>query len=98
MTTRNTDKFMKTNAYLDQYSAENEISKYTTATAGSGINYLLDHDYKQVYLQALNFLPQQASEGGIRILEFGCGGGDESPPTYFDVDQQGDSHCRSYRR
>jgi SAM-dependent methyltransferase len=75
MITTNTDKFMETNAYLDQYSAENEISKYTRATAGSGINYLLDHDYKEVYLQALNFLPQQARENGIRILEFGCGGG-----------------------
>jgi SAM-dependent methyltransferase len=75
MITTNTDKFMKTNAYLDQYSAENEISKYTSATAGSGINYLLDHDYKEVYLQALNFLPRQTCQAGIRILEFGCGGG-----------------------
>jgi SAM-dependent methyltransferase len=75
MITTNTDKFMETNAYLDQYSAENEISKYTKATAGSGINYLLDHDYKEVYLQALNFLPRQTYLGGIRILEFGCGGG-----------------------
>jgi SAM-dependent methyltransferase len=66
---------METDAYLDQYSAANEISKYTRVTAGSGINYLLDHDYKEVYLQALNFLPQQTYQGGIRILEFGCGGG-----------------------
>ena len=73
--TTNTDKFMETNAYLDQYSAENEISKYARATAGSGINYLLDHDYKAVYLEALNLLPQQSRQGGIRILEFGCGGG-----------------------
>jgi SAM-dependent methyltransferase len=75
MITTNTDKFMETNAYLHQYSAENEISKYTRVTAGSGINYLLDHDYKAVYLEALNLLPQQSRQGGIRILEFGCGGG-----------------------
>ena len=75
MISTNTDKFMETNAYLDQYSAENEISKYARATAGSGINYLLDHDYKAVYLEALNLLPKQACRGGIRILEFGCGGG-----------------------
>src|SRR6266508_3676341 len=75
MASTNTDKFMETNAYLDQYSAENEISKYTRVTAGSGINYLLDHDYKEVYLKALNLLPRQTSQGGIRILEFGCGGG-----------------------
>jgi len=66
---------METNAFLDQYTSENEISKYTRATAGSGINYLLDHDYKAVYLEALNLLPQQTRQGGIRILEFGCGGG-----------------------
>jgi SAM-dependent methyltransferase len=71
----NTNKFMETNAFLEQYTSENEISKYTRATAGSGINYLLDHDYKEVYLKALNLLPQQTCQGGIRILEFGCGGG-----------------------
>jgi SAM-dependent methyltransferase len=71
----NSDKFMETNAYLEQYTSGNEISKYTRATAGSGINYLLDHDYKAVYLEALNLLPQQTCQGGIRILEFGCGGG-----------------------
>jgi SAM-dependent methyltransferase len=75
MLSRNIEKSMETNAYLDQYSAENEISKYTRVTAGSGINYLLDHDYEEVYLRALNFLPQQTYQGGIRILEFGCGGG-----------------------
>jgi SAM-dependent methyltransferase len=75
MLSRNIEKFMETNAYLDQYSEENEISKYTRATAGSGIKYLLDHDYKAVYLEALNLLPQQTCQGGIRILEFGCGGG-----------------------
>ncbi len=66
---------METKPYLDQYTSENEISKYTRATAGSGINYLLDHDYKAVYLKALNLLPQQTCQSGIRILEFGCGGG-----------------------
>ena len=75
MISTNTDKFMETNAFLDQYTSENEISKYVRATAGSGINYLLDHDYKAVYLEALNLLPNQACRGGIRILEFGCGGG-----------------------
>ncbi|HEY9500487.1 MAG TPA: class I SAM-dependent methyltransferase, partial [Pyrinomonadaceae bacterium] len=43
--------------------------------AGFGINYLLEHDYKTVYLNALNFLPRKTREHGIRILEFGCGGG-----------------------
>jgi len=75
MTTTTSNKHMETNAFLDQYTSENEISKYTRATAGSGINYLLDHDYKAVYLEAVGLLPQQTGQRGIRILEFGCGGG-----------------------
>jgi SAM-dependent methyltransferase len=66
---------METDAFLRQYTSQDEILKYTKATAGRGISYLLDHDYKAVYLEALTFLPQQTREGGIRILEFGCGGG-----------------------
>jgi hypothetical protein len=53
MTSTSSDKFMETNAFLEQYTSENEISKYTRATAGFGISYLLDHDYKAVYLEAL---------------------------------------------
>jgi SAM-dependent methyltransferase len=75
MTTTTSNKLMETNAFLDQYTSEDEISKYTRATAGSGINYLLDHDYKTVYLEAVGLLPQQTRQRGIRILEFGCGGG-----------------------
>jgi SAM-dependent methyltransferase len=75
MTSTSNNNFMETNAFLDQYTSEDEISKYTRATAGSGINYLLDHDYKAVYLEAVGLLPQQTRQGGIRILEFGCGGG-----------------------
>jgi SAM-dependent methyltransferase len=66
---------MDTNAFFRQYTSQAEISKYTRATAGFGISYLLDHDYKAVYLEALALLPQQSRERGIRILEFGCGGG-----------------------
>jgi SAM-dependent methyltransferase len=75
MISTNTDNFMKTNAFLDQYTSANEISKYTRTTAGSGINYLLDHDYKAVYLEALGLVFRQTRQCGIRILEFGCGGG-----------------------
>jgi SAM-dependent methyltransferase len=75
MTSTTSDNLMETNAFLSQYTSEDEISKYTRATAGSGINYLLDHDYKAVYLEAVGLLPQQTRQDGIRILEFGCGGG-----------------------
>jgi len=61
--------------FFREYTSRDAILKYTRATAGFGISYLLDHDYKQVYLDALARLPQQVRQDGIRMLEFGCGGG-----------------------
>jgi len=61
--------------FFKEYTSPEAISKYTRATAGYGISYLLDHDYKEVYLDALDLLPDQAKKRGLRILEFGCGGG-----------------------
>ena len=70
-----------TNAPLEQdiffreYTSTDAILKYARGTAGFGISYLLDHDYKTIYLEALNRLPQQTRQNGIHILEFGCGCG-----------------------
>ena len=75
MTYTETNTSLRTDVFLRQYTSQDEILKYTKATAGSGISYLLDHDYKAVYLDALAFLPQHVRESGIRVLEFGCGGG-----------------------
>jgi SAM-dependent methyltransferase len=75
MSSTNTVKLPETNAFFQQYTSKDEILKYTRATAGFGINHLLDHDYKAVYLEAISLLPQEICERGIRILEFGCGGG-----------------------
>ena len=75
MTSTETNTCLRTDAFLRQYTSQGEILKYTKATAGCGISYLLDHDYKALYLEALTLLPQQTRERGIRILEFGCGGG-----------------------
>jgi SAM-dependent methyltransferase len=61
--------------FFREYTSHDAILKYTRGTAGFGISYLLDHDYKQVYLEAIARLPQEVKKGGIRILEFGCGGG-----------------------
>jgi SAM-dependent methyltransferase len=61
--------------FFREYTSRDAILKYTRATAGFGISYLLDHDYKQVYLDALARLPQHVRQDGIRMLEFGCGGG-----------------------
>lgn len=62
-------------AFFRQYTSQDAIAKFSKARAGFGINHLLNHDYKAVYLEALSLVPQQTCEGGIRILEFGCGGG-----------------------
>jgi SAM-dependent methyltransferase len=69
METSNNDAFFR------EYTSQDAILKYTRATAGHGISYLLEHDYKKVYLEALGHLPKATREQGIRMLEFGCGGG-----------------------
>src|SRR5262249_48965872 len=61
--------------FFREYTSPAAIAKYSRATAGCGISYLLDHDYKEVYLEALRLLPPRTLETGIRILEFGCGTG-----------------------
>jgi hypothetical protein len=57
--------------YLPQYA----ILKYPRSTAGLEINYLFDHDYKAVYVEARIPLPQDTRGRGICMLELGCGGG-----------------------
>jgi SAM-dependent methyltransferase len=66
---------METDTFFREYTSSEAIRKYTRTTAGFGISYLLDNDYKTVYLNALNFLPSEIKQRGIRVLEFGCGGG-----------------------
>jgi SAM-dependent methyltransferase len=61
--------------FFREYTSQDAIVKYTRATAGFGISYLLDHDYKQVYIDAVHRLPRSVRQRGIRMLEFGCGGG-----------------------
>jgi SAM-dependent methyltransferase len=65
----------QTELFFRQYTSKDTVAKFTKATAGFGISYLLDHDYQSVYLRALDLLPQQARERGVRMLEFGCGAG-----------------------
>ena len=62
-------------SFFREYTSQEAILKYTRATAGYGIGYLLDHDYKAIYLEAVDALPPETTRRGIRILEFGCGGG-----------------------
>jgi len=66
---------VQTDSFFREYTSQDAILKYTKATAGFGISYLLDHDYKAVYLDALRHLSVPTEGRGIRLLEFGCGGG-----------------------
>jgi SAM-dependent methyltransferase len=66
---------MEIDTFFREYTSPEATPKYTRATAGFGINYLLDHDYREVYLKALTYLPDETRQRGIRMLEFGCGGG-----------------------
>lgn len=62
--------------FLDEYRSEQSIRRYTKATAGKGIGFLLDHDYGQLYLDVIrNYLPKSRLRTGLRVWEFGCGGG-----------------------
>jgi SAM-dependent methyltransferase len=78
--TTNTDSsrvgdFMNANVFLEEYSSDDAIRKYTTNTAGYGINYLLENDYADVYLAAINQLLKTIPPSPLRLMEFGCGGG-----------------------
>ena len=61
--------------YLQEYSADEAVARYTSRTAGTGITYLLENDYAEVYLSAIKDFLQIPSERPLRLLEFGCGGG-----------------------
>jgi SAM-dependent methyltransferase len=70
-----TNNSAEKDTFFREYTSRDAILKYTKATAGFGISYLLDHDYKAIYLDALRHLSVPAGPNGFRMLEFGCGGG-----------------------
>jgi SAM-dependent methyltransferase len=62
--------------FLEEYNSEQSIRKYTRETAGHGISYLLDHDYGKIYLEYIQkYVPKSRLARGVRLWEFGCGGG-----------------------
>lgn len=62
--------------FLEEYSTEQSVRKYTKGSAGNGISYLLEHDYGRIYLDVLEkYVPKTRMQQGIRLLEFGCGAG-----------------------
>jgi len=58
-----------------EYSSEDAVRKYTKSTAGCGIGHLLEHEYGEIYMRALREYLSAPMSDGIRLLEFGCGGG-----------------------
>lgn len=61
--------------FLEEYVSDDAVRKYTTETAGFGINYLLRNDYAKVYLGAVESYLRTSPPHPLRLLEFGCGGG-----------------------
>lgn len=61
-------------SFLDEYSSEDALKKYSTETAGVGVNYLIEHDYGRVYDEAVA-LCRETATAPMRILEYGCGAG-----------------------
>jgi SAM-dependent methyltransferase len=61
--------------YLEEYSSEDALRRYTSKTAGHGISYLLKHDYADIYLTAINQILQARPNSSLKVLEFGCGAG-----------------------
>lgn len=61
--------------FIEEYGSDDAVRKYTTGTAGFGINYLLQNDYARVYLNAVNSYLRTTPQRPLRLLEFGCGGG-----------------------
>ena len=71
----NETKSTQDDVFYQEYTSDDAIRKYSKATAGYGISYLLSHDYGNVYRDALQHLSPDIRKRGIRMLEFGCGAG-----------------------
>jgi SAM-dependent methyltransferase len=61
--------------FLEEYVSDDAVRKYSTGTAGYGINYLLRNDYAKVYLEVVDSCLRTMPCRPLRMLEFGCGAG-----------------------
>jgi SAM-dependent methyltransferase len=62
--------------FLEEYSREDSLRRYSKETAGNGISYLLDHDYGEIYFGVIERqIPKSRVQKGIRLWEIGCGAG-----------------------
>lgn len=62
--------------YLEEYTAPENVRKYVSKTAGTGIEYVLNHYYGPLYTKILDEMApgKVAAKQGFRVLEYGCGG------------------------
>jgi SAM-dependent methyltransferase len=61
--------------FFEEYVSEDAVRKYSRETAGFGINYLLHHDYAELYLSVVDSYLRASPQRPLRLLEFGCGAG-----------------------
>ena len=61
-------------SFVDEYNSPDAIVRYSTTTAGHGVNFLLEHEYARIYDAAIATC-RQTSTAPLRVLEFGCGAG-----------------------
>lgn len=62
--------------FLREYNDGENVRRYMRKTAGHGISYLLQHEYNDIYLEAVDkYLLKVKTGKGLRLLEFGCGAG-----------------------
>jgi len=61
--------------FVEEYTSDDAVRKYTTGTAGYGITYLLRNDYAREYLNVVRSHLRTSPPRALRLLEFGCGGG-----------------------
>lgn len=70
---QNTEQINK--KFFEEYVSEDAVRKYSRETAGFGINYLLHHDYAELYLTVTDSYLRTSPPRPLRLLEFGCGAG-----------------------
>jgi len=69
----NTEELIR--SFSQEYESNDALQKYSTETAGYGVNYLLEHEYARIYLEAIRRHLKVAPRRPLRIMEFGCGAG-----------------------
>lgn len=72
-TSQNTEDLIR--SFSEEYESNDALLKYSTETAGYGVNYLLEHEYANIYLEAIRVHLKTSPRKPLRLMEFGCGAG-----------------------